>query len=196
MPLHLRALALSCSVLLLPACVKRVDPDEVRLGKRSAESYYPLAVGNRWSYRARMLGEQRTHEVKILRKEQGYHVDSAGGRLVADPWGVRDDKRYLLKNPVETGSTWTNVVSVSSVERYQVVSSGGTCEVPAGVFPDCVQVEGRNAVDASTTLVNELTFAAGVGLVRIRVEAERKDGQRIPQTLVELSSYELKAAAP
>jgi hypothetical protein len=186
----------AAALLLAPACVHRVDPDEVRLGRKPAEAYYPLAVGNRWTYRARLLGEERVQEVRVLRKEGGYFVDSAGGMLAADPWGVRDDKRYLLKNPVETGSSWTNVVSVSSVERYQVVSTGGGCEVPAGVFADCVQVEGRNAVDGSTTLVNELTFAAGVGLVRIRVEAEQKGGRRIPQTLVELGSYELKGQAP
>lgn len=189
-------LTVALTLVLAPACVRRVDPDEVRLGRQPAEAYYPLAVGNRWTYRARLLGEERVQEVKILRREGAYFVDSAGGKLVSDPWGVRDDKRYLLKNPLETGSGWTNVVSVSSVERYQVVSTGGGCEVPAGVFPDCVQVEGRNPVDPSTTLVNELTFAAGVGLVRIRVEAERKDGRRIPQTLVELSSYALKGQAP
>ena len=184
------------ALLLAPACIHRVDPDEIRLGRKPAEAYYPLAVGNRWTYRARLLGEERVQEVRILRREGGYFVDSAGGKLVSDPWGVRDDKRYLLKNPVETGGGWTNVVSVSSVERYQVVSTGGGCEVPAGAFPDCIQVEGRNPVDGTTTLVNELTFAAGVGLVRIRVEAERKDGRRIPQTLVELASYELKGQAP
>ena len=68
------------------------------------------------------------------------------------------------------------------------------CEAPAGVFQDCVQVEARNRVDADTTLVNTFTFAPGVGLVRIQVEAER-GGRRIPQTWLELTSYQVEARA-
>jgi hypothetical protein len=69
--------------------------------------------------------------------------------------------------------------------------AGVTCEAPAGVFQDCVQVEGRNRVDQDTTLINTFTFAPGVGLVRIQVEAERA-GRRIPQTWLELTSYQVK----
>ena len=66
-------------------------------------------------------------------------------------------------NPLEVGKTWTNVVSVSSVEPYNVPDAGTDCESPAGKFKDCVRVEGRNRVDEATTLINEWTFAPKVG---------------------------------
>jgi hypothetical protein len=76
-------------------------------------------------------------------------------------------------------------------ERYQILRAGGACEAPAGAFQNCVQVEGRNRVDEKTTLINTFTFAPGVGLVRIQVEAEQ-DGRRIPQTWLELTSYKVQ----
>jgi hypothetical protein len=130
-------------------------------------------------------------EVKILKEEEGFFHDSQGGRIMVDSFGIRDEKRYLLRGPVEPGRTWTNVVSVSSTERYQILRAGESCEAPAGVFQGCVQVEARNRVDEQTTLINTFTFAPGVGLVRIQVEAER-EGRRIPQTGLELTSYQVK----
>lgn len=152
--------------------------------------YYPLAVGNTWSYVVDGRSDKRV-DVKILKEEDGFFHDSQGGQLMVDSFGIRDQKRYLLRGPVEPGRTWTNVVSVSSTERYQILQAGVSCEAPAGVFRDCVQVEARNRVDADTTLVNTFTFAPGVGLVRIQVEAER-GGRRIPQTWLELTSYQVK----
>jgi hypothetical protein len=152
--------------------------------------FYPLAVGNTWSYRVNGRGD-KTVDVKILKEEEGFFHDNQGGQLMADSFGIRDQKRYLLRGPVEPGRTWTNVVSVSSTERYEILQAGVTCEAPAGVFKDCVQVEGRNRVDADTTLINTFTFAPGVGLVRIQVEAERA-GRRIPQTWLELMAYQVK----
>jgi hypothetical protein len=168
-----------------PAPVEEKPRDSAQLG-----DYYPLAVGNQWSYRINNRGD-KTVEVKILKEEEGFFHDSQGGQLMVDSFGIRDQKRYLLRGPVEPGRTWTNVVSVSSTERYEILQSGVTCEAPAGVFQNCVQVEGRNRVDADTTLINTFTFAPGVGLVRIQVEAERA-GQRIPQTWLELTSYQVK----
>jgi hypothetical protein len=132
-------------------------------------------------------------EEKIVKEEGGFFLDSQGGQLTADSFGIRDQKRYLLRAPLETGRSWTNVVSVSSTERYQILRADGPCESPAGVFQGCVQVEARNRVDADTTLVNTFTFAPRVGLVRIQVDAER-GGRRIPQTWLELTSYQLKPA--
>ncbi len=154
-------------------------------------AYYPLQVGNTWTYQVGLLGETTTQQVKILGQEGGVFVDNKGGRLSVDTFGVRDDKRYLLRGPLEAGTQWTNVVSVSSIERYRILDAGFNCSAPAGRFENCVRVEGRNRVDANTTLINELTFAPGVGLVTIETAAEVK-GQRIPQAKLELTSYELQ----
>lgn len=154
-------------------------------------AYYPLAVGNRWTYRLNGRSD-KTVDVEVLKEEDGYFHDSQGGQLAVDGFGVRDRKRYLLRGPLTEGQGWTNVVSVSSTERYRILQAGVPCEAPAGSFHPCVRVEARNRVDANTTLVNALTFAEGVGLVRVDVSAEKSNGERVPQTRLELVSYQLR----
>jgi len=188
-------MALAAAVMAA-GCAKRVETQApVAAESRPAASYYPLAVGNRWTYRVKFLGQEREQQVEIVRQQDGAFVDNQGGQLVADAYGVRDQKRYLLRYPLETGRTWSNVVSVSSVEHYRILEAGTRCEVPAGSFEDCVRVEGRNRVDERTTIVNEMTFAQGVGLVRVQVIAE-VGAKRIPQTELRLLSYRLAGGAP
>jgi hypothetical protein len=170
-------------------CAKRVDVAPSGPAIRAA-AYYPLAVGNRWVYESNFLGEKTERMVQILKEENGFFVDNQGGELGVDAFGIRDRKRYLLKEPVEPGRSWTNVVSVSSIERYKILELG-PCEVPAGRFESCVGVEGRNRVDDQTTLVNHLTLARGVGIVRIETAAEVR-GERIPQSQLLLTRFELR----
>jgi hypothetical protein len=162
--------------------------------KPRAADYYPLAIGNSWTYEVNMLGEQRTMQVKIDAVANGFFRDSTGAELVADAFGVRDQKRYLLREPLEVGTSWTNVVSVSSVERYQITSVGLPCESPAGKFENCVVVESRNRASDSKTLVNDMTFAPGVGMVRVAMVLENS-GQLVPQTTLVLKAYSTGGAA-
>lgn len=175
------------SLGLFSGCVKRMGGEA---GEKSS-AYYPLQVGNHWSYQGRFLGQTRTSEVEILRQQDGFFEDNLGAKLMQDAYGIRDEKRYLLRDPVRKGQSWTNVVSISSAERYAITEVGVGCETPAGRFSNCVKVVGRNRLDDRTTLVNELTFAAGVGLVRLEVAAEAA-GKRIPQSSLELTSYRLQ----
>lgn len=162
--------------------------------RRTAADYYPLGIGNRWVYEINGRSD-RTVTVEILRQDSdGFFVDSQGGQLRADAFGIRDPKRYLLRDPLEQGRTWTNIVSVSSAERYAISSVGTPCEAPAGKFEDCVQVEAKNRVDANVTLVNRQTYAPGVGLVRVQVLARHSNGKEVPQTWLDLRSFELGEA--
>lgn len=186
-----------CLLAFALACARKQDlPEKDRL---DPAQYYPLAVGNRWIYEGTFLGGKLERRIEVVKLDGGFFVDSEGARLTADAFGVRDDKRYLLREPLEAGGTWTNVVSVSSVEHYRVLEAGLSCETPAGHFERCVRVEGRNRIDEKVTLVNEMTFAPGVGLVRMSVFAE-SDGKRIPQTNLALREYQLarpaKSGAP
>jgi hypothetical protein len=110
--------------------------------------------------------------------------------LAIDGLGLRDEKRYLLKEPIEVGHSWTNVVSASSAEHYKITDFGSPCRVPAGTFPKCVRVESRNRMDEQRTLVNELTFAPSVGIVRIELTLEA-GGKRVPQSTFELKEFAL-----
>jgi hypothetical protein len=57
-------------------------------------------------------------------------------------------------------------------------------------------VEASNRVDANTTLINALTFARDVGLVRMELFVQKSSGERMPQTSLELVSYQLNPGAP
>ncbi len=189
-----------CVLLCLAAaasftgCAKRAP--ETTYSGPPLEQFYPLAVGNRWTYESNYLGEKsdRTIEIQSVDSE-GFFADSAGTHLRFDAFGLRDPKRYLLRLPIETGQSWTNVVSVSSVERYQITQVGLSCTVPAGQFEGCVKVEGRNRVDQKNTVVIEWLFAPKVGLVKLDTTLE-SDGKRIPQISMALKSYALRNDPP
>jgi hypothetical protein len=185
-----------CAAALVWTCCARA-PELRRAQPLSAADYYPLAVGNRWTYRTNFLGEKSERRVEIVGHRNGFYVDSQGQELTVDALGVRDQKRYLLREPLEVGRTWTNVVSVSSVEHYQVKDIGAPCEAPAGVFQDCVRIESRNPVNETRALVNEITFAPRVGIVRIEITLEA-GGKRIPQHQYSLKEFTVnsKAAGP
>jgi hypothetical protein len=108
---------------------------------------------------------------------------------------VRDQKRYLLRDPVKAGTEWSNVVSVSSVEHYKIVAADVTCDSPAGQFQGCAVVESSNKIEEGKTLVNELTFAPKIGLVRISTLLENH-GNKLPQSTLVLTRYEVKGAPP
>ena len=181
------------SAMLILSCAKRVETGASG-PPIPAAAFCPLAVGNRWVYQANFLGEKTERTVQILKEEDGFFIDNQGGALGVDASGVRDRKRYLLREPVEPGRTWSNVVSVSSIERYKILELG-PCQVPAGRFESCVGVEGRNRVDEQTTLVNQMTLAQGVGIVKIEIAAE-VGGQRIPQSQMLLTRFELRPMSP
>lgn len=155
---------------------------------RSASDYFPLKVGTAWEYEASMLGEKRTLPVAILKVVDGVAEDSTGARLMADAWGVRDERRYLLRNPLEAGTRWNNVVSPSSVENYQILAVDQPCDAPAGRWEGCVIVESRNRIDESKTLVNEITLAPGVGIVRMATTLD-DGGRRLPQSQLTLLKF-------
>lgn len=151
--------------------------------------YYPLKVGTQWTYEVALLGEVRTMTVSILRQRgDGFVEDSTGAQLRADEEGIRDSKRYLLRTPLTVGSKWTHVVSVSSVETYEIVEADVICESPAGRWSGCIVVQSRNRVEEGVALVNEMTFAPGIGLVRIATSLDSR-GVTIPQSTLSLLRF-------
>ena len=137
---------------------------------------------------ATSAGVARQAELRQTASDDGFVEDSMGAKLMADPYGVRDQKRYLLRNPIAAGNKWTNVVSVSSVETYEILAVGQPCEAPGGHWENCVIVESRNRVKEGTTLVNEVTFAPGVGIVKLATVLEAGERQ-IPQSTLSLLKF-------
>jgi hypothetical protein len=179
---------LACA-LALTACATTPTSKAAEQAQPTAADFYPLVPGTAWKYEVKLLGDTRTIDVTMLkRNEQGFVEDSTGAQFLADAYGVRDQKRYLLRNPVATGTKWTNVVSVSSVETYEILAAGQPCEAPGGKWEGCAVVESRNRVQEGVVLVNEMTFAPGVGIVRLSTVLE-SNGKQIPQSTLSLLEF-------
>lgn len=173
---------------------KRGEEAEDTANLTPASHYYPLGVGMWWSYAV----PDRTEPVviELVREEDGTFFDRTGGKLSSDGFGITDGVRYLLQNPVRKGTRWHNVVSATATERYTILSALAPCEVPAGRFDDCVVVESRIRVDDTRSLVNTMTFARGVGLVRGETVLVTPD-EKVPQTRLELTDFASRTdAAP
>ncbi len=162
----------------------------------SPADYFPLAVGNQWTWvdRSPALpagGASPERTVRILaRTADGFYRDSDRGELRADADCLRDRVRRLLCRPIAVGQGWVSVTGVSSTERYEIAGVDERVETPAGTFTGCVRVRAHVAAGRGAENVLELTYAPGVGPVRIETFAV-VEGKVAPQVQAVLKSYSL-----
>jgi hypothetical protein len=182
------------SLLLVAGCS---HVETAGSGKASAaarlEEYYPLAVGNCWTYATSFQGQtQPDLKVCIVKEADGFFIDDqkVPSRLRFDAAGLRDGKvRYLLKVPLEEGNKWMSVADVRTVEHYQIEAVGKKIEVPAGVFSDCVMVRMEVRITEEQSMINRITFAPGVGILEIYVSL-KKGAEQLPQSVMRLKKYQ------
>lgn len=185
---------LSCLVLASCATTGSSTAGSSTPAAATAADFFALSLGSAWDYEAQMLGEKHALSLSIVKVADGVSEDSTGAKLTRDAYGVRDERRYLLRNPVETGTRWNNVVSPSSVESYEIVAVDQPCDSPAGHWEGCVIVESKNRIDPTKVLVNEMTLAPGVGIVRMATTLD--DGsKRVPQSTLILRKFTAPGAA-
>jgi hypothetical protein len=179
---------------LLLACAHARPAGPAATGTAAVARYFPLAVGNEWVWEdrsPRLPAERRgaLRTVRILeRTADGFFRDSERGELRAAGGCVQDRVRQLRCGPVAAGTTWTSVVSVGSTERYEIAAVGETITTPAGTFAGCVRVRAHNRAAAGTDLVNDISYAPGIGPVRIETTVV-VDGVASPQFLGLLRSH-------
>jgi hypothetical protein len=154
--------------------------------------FFPLAVGNRWSYRVSFLGASQDHTVSIVGSDGYVFQDSRGQRFRVDRDGLRDDQRYLLRAPLERGKKWSAVIDITHTEYYEIDEVGLSVEVPAGGFAGCVRVQARTAESPEHILLAEQTYCPNVGLVRVVTYAETQGKRGPPQVRQDLVSYRVK----
>lgn len=183
--------AVVASGAVLGGCATTGEGSAGKGDGEDVSKYLPLAVGNTWTYDRTFLGEKGEEVVQIVRENEGYFVDNKGNAFKVDAHGIRDEKRYLLSVPLEAGNAWKSQTSVSSLERYRILDAGFTCDVPAGRFNDCIRVESKNRIDDQRTMVNEITFAPGVGMVKFDFILEAGE-KRIPQGQMVLKSFKVQ----
>lgn len=187
------------ALLLLAACV---TPGAETAGPTAGQAlagsdadvakYYPLAVGNTWYFKGKLLGQPAENRVTVTKKDGAVYIDDKGGQLMIDGDGLRDRKRYLLKAPIVKGGTWMSVASLASVEKFEIVDTARAASVEAGRFDGCVVVRGKNRIDPQKEFVTEWTYAPGIGIVKIETFILKNGKDYIPQGQLELSSFELK----
>jgi len=158
---------------------------------------FPLAVGNEWTWvdRSPALPQgarppERTVRILSLTAD-GFYRDSDRGELRVEGACLRDRSRRLLCAPLEAGRSWVSVTGVSSTERYEIVAAAERVDTPAGRFDGCVRVRALQRAGAGAENVLELTYAPGVGPVRIETFAV-VNGKSSLQVRAELKSYSVK----
>lgn len=182
---------------LAAACARAPVAAPARAAGVAPADYYPLAVGNEWVYRDEspaLPPERRgtTRTVRILeRTADGYFRDSERGELRADRDCLHDRARRLLCGPIAPGNAWSSVVSVSSTERYEIAAVDEAVATPAGTFARCVKVRSHNRASAAVDHVLEITYAPGVGPVRLETFVV-VDGKVAPQVRAVLERYRLE----
>jgi len=153
------------------------SPQSREAGGKQKRSYYPLAVGNWWSYKVKDP-RKKTTTVKwqVVRKEKEADYGPEAYQLTATP--VQSDEptilasrengivepdtgNVLLKNPLQTGDRWSDRSSFSP-NTYEVISAGKPCAAGGRRFRDCAIVRER---DEKAALVTLKTYARGVGPV-------------------------------
>jgi hypothetical protein len=167
-----------------------VRPPDSSAGE--VKALFPLAVGNRWSYRVSFLGASQDLSVSIVGNDGYVFQDSRGQRFRVDHDGLRDDQRYLLRTPLDRGKKWSAVIDITHTEFYEVEDVGVSVQVPAGGFAGCVRVQASTPESSEHILIAEQTYCPNVGLVRVVTFAEIDGKRGPPQVTQELVSYRVK----
>ena len=173
------------------------SPPPLTLRERLAQggpapaSFFPLAVGNEWTYSASggPAGQSTVHTIHIVGRDGSWFLDDQSGRLRIEADGVRDRDRYLLRAPLIAGSSWTSVDNYV-VQKFEIASTGVTLATLAGRFEGCVVVRNDQPLPNGARFVTEWTYAPGVGLIALRTFT-RAQGKEETQTQLTLIAYRL-----
>ena len=176
---------LACVVLVLCACKSGPQPEGSASGE-DATRYYPLAVGNSWTYAFR--GSERQETIRIIGQDGPWYIDDHRGRLRYEKDGVRDSDRYLLHTPLSVGAKWSAVENLA-VQRFEVVSMDASAVTQAGTFTRCAVVRNEQPLKKGGKFVTEWTYARKVGLVLLVTNTVDPQGKQQEQTRMQLVAY-------
>lgn len=145
-------------------------------------SYFPLSVGNWWSYKitgqSKWAGQTQkwTVDDRSFSKGEATYYLSAIPSLGGDaPLGlsslsngiVEGRERFVLRYPIHTGNRWSSKSQLYGVggklDKFEIVSAGKPCSVGSRSFDDCAAVR---EIDEALKLFSITTYARGVGPVK------------------------------
>jgi hypothetical protein len=177
---------LATLLLCLVAC--KSAPKVVAEVEASAQVYYPLAIGNSWTYS--VTGSPEKAVIEIIGRDGEWYLDDHRGRLRYEEGGVRDADRYLLRPPLKAGTHWTAVENLV-VQRFEITGADATVVTEAGTFTHCVVVRTSSTVKKDLTFVSEWTYAPNVGIAQIVTSTVGARGQVDEQSRLTLSAVHL-----
>ena len=196
-PLLVVALLL-CASVGVSACATAAPPEAARPGKPdktagpSPSIFYPLALGNAWTYEARGGGRTSRDTIKIVGQDGPWFLDDHRGRLRVDSDGIRDRDRYLLRAPLVPGQGW-KAVEQMVVQRFEVIANDAVVSTLAGRFEKCVVIRNVQSLPGSGRYTTEWSYAPGIGLVALKTTAQQK-GVEQEQTSLQLVSFDRGSA--
>jgi len=153
--------------------------------------YYPLAVGNSWTYQITDGSGSHEDTVEIVGRDGPWFIDDHRGRIRVDSEGVRDADRYLLHAPLTPSARWSAVENLV-VQRFEVAATDAKVETKAGTFSSCVVVRNEQPLPKKQgKLVTEWTYAPRVGLVQLLTQTVGPSGSR-DQVRLELIAHHLR----
>ena len=195
----LRLSLLSLTLALSSCATSSPTPDAPPAPVRSPCDYYPLAVGSRWIYdvyqgAAAPGAPLEELPVTITGTKGGFFLADPNAQWACNADGLRDEKRSMLRSPIEQGREWSAVTGVGSTEHVRITDVGTSVTVPAGTYTETVTVQVTQRIDEAKSIALEITFARHVGPIRLMTKL-LDAGREIPQIETQLRSYQ-PAAAP
>ncbi len=182
-------------------------------------NYYPLAVGDHWTYEFVPGGKRYDADVtesKVLNgtTTYAYAIGDSYSYMAVQPDGIYqfaqgepqsptnaivfDPPQCMYKLPFQVNDTWNTPVLLQPtepksdhVQLYGRMESFEDVSVPAGKFKQCARVLIDDPRD-SPAEVTELWFAPNVGIVKTLTQLTRSDGLPAKVYGTELVSYKLK----
>jgi hypothetical protein len=175
------------ALLLVICACKSAPPAAPTRPSEDARAYYPLAVGNSWTYE--VAGKKET--ITIVGRDGPWFIDDHRGRLRYESDGVRDADRYLLRTPLTSGAQWSAVENLV-VQRFEVVATNANAVTEAGTFTKCAVVRNEQPLPKGGKFITEWKYAPKVGLVELVTSTLTASGKAQDQTRMHLVAYRVQ----
>ncbi len=156
---------------------------------KDSERYYPLGIGYTWIYKGKFLGQAVEKKITIEKKEGSFFIDNTGAMLMHDDDGLRDNKRYLIRNPVKKGNKWMSVISSQSTEHYEIIQTGIKVKYKNEIIKDCIKVRSTNRIDATKDMIAEWIYAPDIGLINFSTYILKNKKDWEPQGYFDLEDF-------
>jgi hypothetical protein len=175
------------AVLLFSGCSKdngTSNPLGPQIGGSTTAAFFPLKVGNTWTYAVtQWTTADTTLDTLMTTIQQAatlygsvtgyrdnhnwwYWITNGELRYNPGPGQPTETSPYQIwiKEPIATGTEWLySQPTLPDSYKYQIIATNATVSVPAGDFSNCLQINGL-----PTTELNY--YATGIGQVKYRFD--------------------------